>query len=202
MPKPSNRDRLLRAGLHVVHEQGFGAASVRDIVRAAGVPQGSFTNHWASKEAFGLDVLDAYAAGVLQLMNSTLGDGMRPAIVRMRVYVATLKAECLGRGLRCGCLLGNMSAETGYAGEAIRLRVLEVFDTMRASIAACLEDAVSEGVLSPETECSVLAGTILSSLQGAILLAKAHGSVEPLDQIEDLLFTRILPVRLPQAATP
>ena len=200
MPKPSNRDCLLRAGLRVVHEQGFGAASVRDVVHAAGVPQGSFTNHWRSKEAFGLDVLDAYAAGVLQLMQSTLGDGMRPATERMRAYVTALKAECLGRGVRCGCMLGNMSAEAGGAGDAIRLRVLEIFDAMRARIATCLRDAVREGALPPDTDCPALAGIILSTLQGAILVAKAQHSAEPIDQVEQFLFARILPIRSPEEA--
>ena len=49
MPKPSHREKLLHVGMQVVHERGFGGASVRDIVQAAGVPQGSFTNHFASK---------------------------------------------------------------------------------------------------------------------------------------------------------
>ena len=59
MPKPSHREKILTEGLRVVHERGFAGASVRDIVQAAGVPQGSFTNHFASKEAFGLEVLAA-----------------------------------------------------------------------------------------------------------------------------------------------
>ena len=49
MAKVSNRDKILSAGVGVVHERGFGGASVRDIVQAAGVPQGSFTNHYVSK---------------------------------------------------------------------------------------------------------------------------------------------------------
>src|SRR6267378_8526978 len=60
MSKPSNRDKILTEGLRVVHERGFAGASVRDIVEAAKVPQGSFTNHFASKEAFCLEILDLY----------------------------------------------------------------------------------------------------------------------------------------------
>jgi TetR/AcrR family transcriptional regulator, transcriptional repressor for nem operon len=33
---------------------------VRDICAAAGVPQGSFTNHFRSKEAFAEEVLNRY----------------------------------------------------------------------------------------------------------------------------------------------
>jgi len=52
MPKPSHREKLLAAGLQVVLEKGYCGASVRDIIQAAEVPQGSFTNHFRSKEAF------------------------------------------------------------------------------------------------------------------------------------------------------
>ena len=40
MPKPSNREMILTEGLRVVLERGFCGASVRDVVHAAGVPQG------------------------------------------------------------------------------------------------------------------------------------------------------------------
>jgi TetR/AcrR family transcriptional repressor of nem operon len=52
MSKPSNRDKILTEGLRVVHERGFAGASVRDIVEAAKVPQGSFTNHFVRKKPF------------------------------------------------------------------------------------------------------------------------------------------------------
>ena len=49
-------------------------SSVRDIVRAAGVPQGSFTNHFASKEVFALEALDLYYARSCKMMRETLGN--------------------------------------------------------------------------------------------------------------------------------
>lgn len=200
MPRPSNRERLLQAGLRVVHERGFGAASVRDIVRAAGVPQGSFTNHWTSKEAFGLDVLDAYSAAVQQLAARTLRAPELPALDRMRAYIAAVREEMCGPYVHCGCLLGNMTAEAGDAGDTIRQRVVDIFAAMRADIERCLHDAVQQGALCPTTVCPDLAGTILSSLQGAILMAKALRSPEPVEQFERLLFGVVLPTPRPAAS--
>ena len=72
MSRPSHRQKILTTGLQVVHQRGFAGASVRDIVQAAGVPQGSFTNHFASKEAFGLQIIDLYLAnGRLEPSNQT-----------------------------------------------------------------------------------------------------------------------------------
>src|SRR6195952_1502681 len=87
IPQPSNRDKILTAGLQVVLERGFGGASVRDIVQAAGVPQGSFTNHFASKEAFGLEIIDLYFANALDSMRETLRNDDMPPLQRLRLYI-------------------------------------------------------------------------------------------------------------------
>ena len=60
MPKVSLRDNILEAGLRVMFRKGYGGAGVRDIVAEASAPQGSFTNHFRSKEAFAGEVLDRY----------------------------------------------------------------------------------------------------------------------------------------------
>src|SRR5258708_29822183 len=87
MAKPSNREKILTEGLRVVHERGFGASSVRDIVQAAGVPQGSFTNHFASKEAFGLEVLARYIAMTDAAVTATLRNDALAPLPRLRRWI-------------------------------------------------------------------------------------------------------------------
>src|SRR5260221_5220479 len=93
MAKPSNREKILTEGLRVVHQRGFGGASVRDIVQAAGVPQGSFTNHFASKEAFGLEIIDLYFVNGRALMRETLRNDALPPLQRLRAYIDANKAQ-------------------------------------------------------------------------------------------------------------
>ena len=52
--------------------KGFVGAGVRDIVAEASAPQGSFTNHFRSKEAFAREVLDRYFEHVKGLIAQTL----------------------------------------------------------------------------------------------------------------------------------
>src|SRR4051812_23243766 len=86
MPKPSHRETLLREGLKVVLSQGYSGASVRDIVRAAGVPQGSFTNHFTSKEAFAHEGLALYFARVRGNNDKTLRNVSHPPLRRLRAW--------------------------------------------------------------------------------------------------------------------
>ena len=52
MTKPSLRNQILDAGLKVMFRKGYIGSGVRDIVAEAHAPQGSFTNHFRSKEIF------------------------------------------------------------------------------------------------------------------------------------------------------
>jgi AcrR family transcriptional regulator len=54
------RQRLLEGGRKVFAEQGVEATSVLDIVRAAGVSQPSFYNHFETKQALALEIATAF----------------------------------------------------------------------------------------------------------------------------------------------
>ena len=192
MPKPSHREKILTEGLRVVHERGFAGASVRDIVQAAGVPQGSFTNHFTSKEAFGLEVLDLYFARGCELMRETLQNDSLPPLQRLGAYIDATKNRLNQNGMRNGCLYGNFTAEASDHSEILRQRLVEIFAEVRASVAYCLKAAVDAGELSPGFDCDEIAAFIVSSLQGANLLAKAERSPTPVERFKQILFSTIL----------
>jgi TetR/AcrR family transcriptional repressor of nem operon len=192
MSKPSNREKILTEGLRVVHERGFAGAGVRDIVQAAGVPQGSFTNHFASKEAFGLEILDLYFARGCETMRETLRNDELPPLKRLAAYIDVTKSRLNQNGMRNGCLFGNFTAEASDHSEAIRQRLVEIFAEVQASVAYCLRAAVSAGELPPNFECDEVAGFVVSSLQGANLLAKAQRSAAPVERFKQILFSKVL----------
>ena len=191
MPKPSHREKLLHVGMQVVHERGFGGASVGDIVQAAGLPQGSFTNHFASKEAFGLEVIDLYFAHASETLRQTLRNDELPPLQRLRAYIDDGKDGDV-QDMRNGCLFGNFTAEANDCGDPIRLRVVEAFAEVQASIAYCLRAAVKAGEIAPSTDCDEVAAFILASAQGARLLAKAQRSPLPIERFKEVLFGSVL----------
>jgi TetR/AcrR family transcriptional repressor of nem operon len=183
---------LLHVGMQVVHERGFGGASVRDIVQAAGVPQGSFTNHFTSKEAFGLEVIDLYFDRALEAMRQTLRNDDLPPLQRLRAWIDNGKNQLNQDSMKNGCLFGNFTAESNDCGESIRLRLVEVFAELQAALAYCLRAAVAAGEIAPATDCDEVAGFIVASLQGANLLAKAQRSPVPVERFKEILFSLVL----------
>jgi TetR/AcrR family transcriptional repressor of nem operon len=190
--KPSHREKILTEGLRVVHERGFGGASVRDIVEAAGVPQGSFTNHFVSKEAFCLEILDLYFKDVRATIQKTLRNDSLPPLKRLRAYVDAQITYLDRIGWRNGCLVGNFSAEASEHSEIIRKRLVKIFEELGQSVAYCLRAAVKNGELPRKTECDELGEFIIASLQGAILQSKAERSAVPIKRFRHLIFSTLL----------
>ncbi|HEV2815414.1 MAG TPA: TetR/AcrR family transcriptional regulator [Solirubrobacteraceae bacterium] len=91
------RARMLAAMAGVVAEKGYSAATVADVVRAAGVSRTTFYEQFRSKEDC---FLEAYARGVDALLDairgavrSTAGDWRDQLRAGMRAYLATLAAD-------------------------------------------------------------------------------------------------------------
>jgi TetR/AcrR family transcriptional repressor of nem operon len=176
----------------VVHERGFEASSVRDIVQAAGVPQGSFTNHFASKEAFGLEIVDVYYAMTSASVAATLRNDALPSLARLRRWIENQLNYLKQDDMRKGCLYGNMTAEAGEQSEAIRKRIADIYAELQESVDYCLRAAVQAGELPQNFETAEVAGFIVSSLQGAVLVAKAQRNPAPIERLVRVLFSEVL----------
>ena len=96
MSRRSLREDILRAGLPVMFRSGYHAASVRDICAAAGAPQGSFTNHFRSKEAFAAEVLDRYFDYLSGLVTGALNNKTLTPRQRLKHYLDVITGKLKG----------------------------------------------------------------------------------------------------------
>ena len=126
-------------------------------------------------------------------VRATLRNDRLPPLRRLRAWIDGQLEYLRKDDMRRGCLYGNLGAEASEASEAIRFRVASVFAENQASVAYCLQAAIDGGELAPDADARELAGFIVSSLQGAILVAKSQRSPIPVERFERVLFERLLP---------
>ena len=156
------------------------------------MPQGSFTNHFASKESFGLEIIGRYFDGSCAMFDRTLRNEALPPLQRLSAYIDASTERLNEAGMRHGCLFGNFIAEASEHSEAIRSRVVELLAQLESMVASCLRAAVAAGELAQDFDCEEIAAFVVASLQGATLLAKAQRSSAPVQRFKHVLFTRIL----------
>lgn len=192
MPKPSLRGRIIEAGLEVMRSKGYAGAGVRDIAAEAAAPQGSFTNHFRSKEAFALEVLDRYFSELSIIVTEKLGDQSRSPRTRLKEYLDAI-TDILELGeFRRGCLIGDFSLEAAPQSETIRQRLGEIFREWCVPFAACIAEGQAAGEIGSLFSADELAEFLLSSWEGAILRMKVERNAEPLERFKRIAFSTIL----------
>ena len=180
MSQRSKRAAILDAGLGLVRTEGFGHTGVAAISAAAGAPKGSFYNHFASKEAFGIEVLDAYFATIHLALDTTFRSASN-AETGLREYFEHLRRLGEKERFAIGCLIGNLSAETAPISERLRAHLLQIISEWRALIADGVRSAQRRGTVRTDVEASVLAGLLVDAWQGALLRAKVERTPDALD---------------------
>ena len=191
MPKPNVREQIVATGLHLLHGKGFNATSVQDITEAAGVPKGSFYNHFASKEVLGAEVMQRYAEQAGQLQANLL-DGDGAPLKRLRRYFTRLIELNAESNFACGCLLGNFSTELSAQSDLIREQVDLSFAHWYARLAEVIAEAQQDGSVADEVPARELAAFIVHAWQGAVLRSKSARNRAPLDLFLKLTLSRIL----------
>lgn len=190
MPKPNVREELLAAGLETLHKRGFNATSVQDITEAAGVPKGSFYNHFASKEELGAAVVAAYSEKGAVRRQALLNHAV-PPVARIRSYFEGLVARAPHPGSP-GCLLGNFGAELSNQSPAIRVQLGVALSDWRRSLAQVIEEAQQAGDLRDDSDPDLLAAFVIDAWEGAVLRSKVEQSRGPLDAFLAVVFSKVL----------
>ncbi|MCA3503116.1 MAG: TetR family transcriptional regulator C-terminal domain-containing protein [Rhodobacter sp.] len=194
MSRPSNREQLIETGVETLMCRGFSNASVRDIASAAGVPLGSFTNHFRSKEDYAVEVLDRYFASIQHVMAQTLESPNMAPLQRLDAYLDVITDLMSVSGWRYGCLIGNLGLEVSGYSELIRTRLQGIFADWLRPFLAVVVDAQRSGELRDDLSPEEVAEFLLAGWHGAILRMKVERSDEPLKR-----FRRIIEVTLFQS---
>src|ERR1700733_1960712 len=120
MAAKSTRDHLIDVGVGLMHQNGYNATGLTDILQAADVPKGSFYHHFSSKEDFATAVLEKYATREGEHAAAVLNDTAVSPLKRLRRYFSDLMKVYGQKGPIPGCMMGLFSLE--IAGESPQVR--------------------------------------------------------------------------------
>jgi TetR/AcrR family transcriptional repressor of nem operon len=190
MKRTDKRNQLIQVGKQIIIQQGFKAASLNDILTSAGVPKGSFYYYFASKEDFGLAIIDDFAQK--NDLKYLLEDQQFSPLTRLRNFFDLKIAEMENCQCTDGCLIGNLAQELSAQNELFRDRLDRVFTDWEKSFAQCLKEAYEAGEIASDKDLVDLAKFILSSWEGTVLQAKVTKSVLPMEIFVKILFQQIL----------
>jgi TetR/AcrR family transcriptional regulator, transcriptional repressor for nem operon len=190
MARPNTREEIVQAGLKCLVEKGYNAVGVQDITDAAGVPKGSFYNHFDSKEALGLEIVERYGAN--QTRREILTDPAVPPLQRLRRHFDRITALFVDSHFTRNCILGGFSSELANQSETIREGLRKLYVQWTKDLEATIAEAQANGEIANKTKAADMAAFLLDSYEGALLRARVERSRKPFDRFMKFAFGELL----------
>ena len=190
--KEDTKTRILERGAEIIHLKGFNHTGVQEVLRAAGVPKGSFYNYFKNKEDFGLQVIDYFLELFSRLAKETLGDRSVPPLERIRNFLGWFIEFFKSKDFAYGCPIGNLAQEMGDLSPAFREKLRQGLDAMVDLYAEVLAEAQESGDLSKGLDVREAAYFLVYSWHGALMHMKAVKGPAPLENHLKSIFDYVL----------
>jgi TetR/AcrR family transcriptional repressor of nem operon len=187
------RAELVRFGVAILTEKGFYNFSLDELVAMAGVPKGSFHYYFSSKDAYALEVIDAYAEYFARKLDHHLSDTSLEPIERIKAFTEDAANGMERFDFKRGCLVGNLSQELAALDETFRAALLNVIQDWRRRIKACLDEAQQAGQIRADANTTALARYFWNAWEGAVLCSKLEKSRTPLDDASAAFIEQLKP---------
>jgi TetR/AcrR family transcriptional regulator, transcriptional repressor for nem operon len=191
--KNSTRDRLVEAARTLFWKHGYASTGIAQILKETDAKSGSLYYFFPTKEDLLLAVLEWYRENLWAQVIQPVFDRVTDPIERIFGVLDAYRRGLLLTNYQHGCPIGNLSLELADSHPAARELLAVNFTGWRKVIEQCLTEAADRMPESLDRE--QLALFVLTTMEGAVMLARAYKHIEPYDaavtQLRDY-FDRLL----------
>lgn len=173
------KQKLIEAAMELFAFQGYGNTGLAQIARKAGVLPGSLYHFFPTKE----DLLAATLQERLRLLAPEVLDPIwsriDDPIERVFGLLDGYRQMLIVTEFSHGCPIGNLAIELAESNPNIRPLLAANFDNWLDAVGACFADAADR--LPEGADPRQLAVFVLTTMEGAVMLARTHRDFDAYD---------------------
>ncbi|MBS1020227.1 MULTISPECIES: TetR/AcrR family transcriptional regulator [Gluconobacter] len=182
------RSLILATGQQMMSRKGFSSVGLTEILTGAGVPKGSFYHYFASKDAFGAAMLEAYFEEYLGEIDGIIAKPGLTGGERVMLYFANWREsqgafDCQGR-----CLAVKLGAEVSDLSESMRLALKTGTSRIIGRLKTMIEMGLGDGSIKIAGSPVDAAASLYYQWLGASVMVKIVRTHDPFETA--LLSTR------------
>ncbi|MFG2594594.1 TetR/AcrR family transcriptional regulator [Streptomyces sp. NPDC048462] len=183
----STPDRLIEATQELLWERGYVGTSPKAIQQRAGAGQGSMYHHFSGKPELALTAIQQTSAEMRETAGRAF-DAPGPAYERVSRYLLR------ERDVLRGCPVGRLTMDPDViASDELRAPVDETIAWLRDRLATIVQEGLERGEFRHTLVPDDIAATIVATVQGGYVLARAAGSTDAFDAAVRGLLTLLAP---------
>jgi TetR/AcrR family transcriptional repressor of nem operon len=191
--KNPTRERLVEAARVLFWKHGYASTGIAQILKEADAGSGSLYYFFPTKEDLLLAVLEWYRENLWPAVIDPVFARVTDPIERIFGVLDGYRQGLLATDFRHGCPIGNLALELADSHPTARQLLAVNFTGWRKAIEECVTAAAER--LPDSVNRAELALFVLTTMEGAVMLARAYQSIDPYDaaltQLRDF-FDRML----------
>ncbi len=173
------RQRLVEAARELFWLKGYNSTSVAEILSAAGANSGSLYHYFPTKQDLLVEVLESYRTGIGPMLLEPAWEGIDDPLERVFALLGRYRQHLVETECFYGCPIGSLALELHEPDPPVRGKLVANFEAWTGAVEGCLREAKSD--LPPGIDPRTLARFVLTTMEGGVMQARTHRSVEPYD---------------------
>ncbi len=192
MPK-YDKEQIIDKGIELMRKNGYNGTGVQHVLKACGIPKGSFYNFFESKQDFALQAIEKYANQNIADLEKIIESNKMGPTQQLNKFFNDLAQFYKSRGFKMTCLMSIISFEMGSSDRKISQKIKEKFGKIKKLIARALKKGQDRNEFRKDIGSAALADYLIDSFNGALITMKYEQSDRAIRQFLkiNLRFIRI-----------
>lgn len=177
------REQILSVAQRLLQQRGFNGFSYADIAEEVGIRKASLHHHFSTKAELGVVLIESYTEQINQELQRIHAAHKR-ADEKLTAYVAVYKSVLSADRI---CMGGMLASEFATLDTSILLGLRRFFTLNIEWLTEVLTEGKVQQLFTFNGAAADHARLILSSLQGALLIARTIGDKDAFDRTATVL---------------
>ena len=180
------KQHIIQRAATVFNQRGYSGSSINDVMENTGLKKGGIYRHFESKEQLALAAFDFAQGQVTQRLEEAI-QVETDAVKQLLAFIAAFHATTLNPPIAGGCPILNTIVDSDDGDPALRERVLAVVDRWEVLVKDIVSRGIAQGSVRAEVDAQAVATLLIATLEGGILLSRAHHDKIYMQQVADHL---------------
>jgi TetR/AcrR family transcriptional regulator, transcriptional repressor for nem operon len=171
--EPGTAERILDVADRLVQTRGFNSFSYADIALELGITKASLHYHFPGKAELGHALITRYGERFAEALGE-IDQRLPDARAKLQAYADLYAGVLEGKRM---CMCGILAAEYQTLPEPMQREVIRFFDDNQTWLTRVLSEGLADTTLRFTGAAEDTAQSILSTLEGAMLVARPYGDL-------------------------
>lgn len=169
------RQMIVEKSAELFNVHGYDGTSLSDIMKATQLKKGGIYNHFRNKDEIALASFDYAFSRVLYRFRERL-DQDHTSLEKLFSIIDVFESFFRDPVLRGGCPVANTAIDSTDHHPELKAKAVNAVKTLHSYVEIKVKEGIEKGEFNSEVNPNEVATLLLSTLEGAIMMARVLGN--------------------------